>query len=145
MGGPGDAPALTPDWNFACPDWEARLRERRSLVPDLPLNRAEADRAVAIFNKLRLPDVPGQPTMAEAAGEWFRDIVRAGFGAFDPATRQRHVRKIFGMVPKKNSKTTGGAGIALTALILNDRPNAELQLIGPTQEIANLAFDQVWG
>ena len=53
-------------WNFACPDWEARLVESRSLLPDLPLNEVEAERAVKIFNKLRLPDVPGQPTMGEA-------------------------------------------------------------------------------
>ena len=27
-------------WNFACADWEQRLREGRSLVPDLPLYKA---------------------------------------------------------------------------------------------------------
>jgi hypothetical protein len=27
-------------WNFACADWEQRLREGRSLVPDLPLFKA---------------------------------------------------------------------------------------------------------
>ncbi|WP_277666511.1 hypothetical protein, partial [Novosphingobium lindaniclasticum] len=43
-------------WNFACPDWKDRLREGRSLVPDLPLNRPVASRAVQIFNKLRLTD-----------------------------------------------------------------------------------------
>jgi phage terminase large subunit-like protein len=139
----GRPPAV--GWNFACPDWEERLREGRSLVPDLPLALARADRAVGIFNKLRLPDVAGKPAMAEAAGDWFRDIVRAAFGSLDTATGIRHVPEIFGMVPKKNSKTSGGAGIALTATLMNERPNAELQLIGPTQEIANLAFDQAWG
>jgi phage terminase large subunit-like protein len=48
-------------------------------------------------------------------------------------------------VPKKNSKTTGGAGIMLTALLMNERPNAELLFVGPTQEIANLAFEQASG
>lgn len=132
-------------WNFACPDWEQRLRDGRSLVPDLPLDDVLAEKAVAIFNNLRLPDVVGQPPMSEAAGDWFRDIVRAGFGSLDLKTRNRRVAEIFAMVPKKNSKTTGGAAIALTATLLNDRPNAELQLIGPTQAIANLAFDQAWG
>lgn len=142
MGRPAQA-ALT--WDFACPDWEQRLKDGRSLVPDLPLDEELAARAVAIFDNLRLPDVPGQPPLREAAGDWQRDIVRAAFGSLDRTTRVRHVPEIFGMVPKKNSKTTGGAGIALTATLLNDRPNAELQLIGPTQEVANLAFDQVWG
>lgn len=136
---------LAPEWNFACPDWEQRLREGRGLVPDLPIDEALGDKAVTIFNALRLPDVPGTPTMGEAAGDWFRDIVRAAFGSLDLATRQRMIRKVFALVPKKNSKTTGGAGIAITACLLNDRPNAELQIVGPTQEIASIAFDQAWG
>ena len=68
-------------WRFDCPDWEQRLRDGRSLVPKLPLNDAEAARAISIFNKLKLPDVPGNPAMKEAAGEWQRDIVRAIFGS----------------------------------------------------------------
>ena len=74
-------------WDLSCPDWQDRMRTGRSLVPDLPLNATEADRAVAVFNKLRLADVPGTPTMAEAGGDWFRDVVRALFGALDPHTR----------------------------------------------------------
>ena len=30
------------DWNTSCLDWEARLLDGRSLVPDLPLYEAEA-------------------------------------------------------------------------------------------------------
>lgn len=138
-------PLAAPGWSFACPDWEQRLRAGRSLVPDLPLDLVRAEEAVAIFDNLRIPDVPGQPAFRDAAGEWQRDIVRAAFGSWDPAAQVRHIRNIFAMVPKKNSKTTGGAGMALTALLLNKRPNAELQLIGPTQEVAALSFDQVWG
>ncbi|MGC4252444.1 MAG: terminase large subunit [Sphingobium sp.] len=130
-------------WDFACPDWAARLREGRSLLPDLPLDMAEADRAVAIFNKLCLPDVPGQPTMGEAAGEWARDIVRAIFGSM--VDGQRMVREVMAMVPKKNAKTTNGAAIGVTALLMNERPRAEFVLVGPTQEIADTAFQQASG
>jgi phage terminase large subunit-like protein len=70
-------------WSFACPDWVERLRTGRSLVPELPLNAAEAARAVGIFDMLCLPDVPGTPPMREAAGDWFRDIVRAAFGSLE--------------------------------------------------------------
>ena len=140
------AEALTPPiWNFACPDWVERLKAGRSLVPDLPLDHAEGERAVGIFNKLRLPDVPGQPAMAEAAGDWFRDIVRAAFGSIEPETGRRRVAEVFLGVPKKNSKTTNGAGLALTALLMNERPRAELLLVAPTQEIADLAFQQASG
>lgn len=143
MGGPA---ALAADgWSFACPDWVERLKEGRSLVPELPLDAVQGDRAVKIFNKLRLPDVPGQPTMGEAAGEWFRDILRAAFGSLDQVTGRRRVGEVFALVPKKNSKTTNGAGLALTALLMNERPRAELLLVGPTQEIADTAFQQVTG
>lgn len=144
MGPSAEALAAAP-WALACPDWADRLRDGRSLVPDLPIDRVEGDRAVAIFNKLRLPDVIGQPAMAEAAGDWFRDIVRSAFGSLDKATGVRRVQEIFGLVPKKNSKTTGGAGIMLTALLMNERPRAELLFVGPTQEIADTAFQQATG
>lgn len=136
---------LAPAWKFSCPDWVERLKAGRSLVPDLPINRAEGERAVQIFNKLRLPDVPGQPPLSEAAGEWFRDIVRAAFGSYDKSTGVRHISEIFALVPKKNSKTTGGGAIAVTAMLMNERPRAEMLFIGPTQEIADLAFQQAAG
>lgn len=139
MGQPGQALG----WDFACPDWEQRLREGRSLLPDLPLDEAEASRAVAMFNNLRLPDVPGQPLMANAAGEWARDIVRPIFGSM--VAGQRQVREIFALVPKKNAKTTNGAGVGMTALLMNERPRADFVLVGPTQEIADTAFQQASG
>lgn len=132
------------EWNFACPDWVERLKSGRSLVPDLPLDDKEAERATQIFNMLRLPDVPGQPAMEDAAGEWQRDIVRAVFGSMDE-NGNRRVPELFALVPKKNSKTTGGAGIMMTALLMNKRPRAEFILVGPTQEVADLAFQQASG
>jgi phage terminase large subunit-like protein len=130
-------------WNFSCPDWVERLKAGRSLLPELPLNLTEAARAVSIFNKLRLPDVPGQPRLGEAAGEWQRDIVRAIFGSLIDG--QRMVPEVLPLVPKKNSKTTGGAAIMMTALLMNVRPRAEFVLVGPTQEVADLAFQQCAG
>lgn len=142
----GIAPAaLTADWSFACPDWEQRLRDGRSLVPTLPLDQVAADNAVAIFNKLRLPDVPGKPPLSEAAGDWFRDIVRAAFGSIDKESGARRVAEIFALVPKKNSKTTGAGALGVVALLLNSRPRAEMLVIGPTQEVADLCFQQASG
>ncbi|ETI62984.1 terminase [Sphingobium sp. C100] len=119
------------------------MKAGRSLLPPLPLNDNEADRAVAIFNNLRLPDVPGQPLMEDAAGEWGRDIVRAIFGSMVDGERQ--VREVMALVPKKNAKTTNGAAIGVTALLMNERPRAEFVLVGPTQEIADTAFQQASG
>jgi phage terminase large subunit-like protein len=127
-------------WDLSCPDWGDRLKAGRSLVPSLPLNTAEGNRAVAVFNKLRLADVPGTPTMGEAAGEWFRDIVRALFGSLDPASLMRAIRELFLLVPKKSSKTTNGALLMLTALLLNRRPSAPFIMTAPVHDVAELAF-----
>lgn len=132
-------------WDLSCPDWWRRLQQGKSLVPDLPLWTAEGERAVRIFNKLRLADVPGTPTMEEAGGDWFRDIVRAMFGSVDPVTRQRMIRELFALVPKKNSKTTDGALLMVTALLMNQRPRASFVMTAPVQDVAQLAFDAAAG
>lgn len=145
MGRPGQALSSPAPWDLSCPDWVRRLEEGRSLVPTLPLDRAKAERAVAVFKKLRIPDVPGTPKMAEAAGDWIFEIVGAIFGAYDVATSVRMVRGLFLLVPKKNAKTTYGAAITLTAAILNERPRAELLMTAPSIEIADKAFSQARG
>lgn len=132
-------------WDLSCPDWQDRIRSGRSLVPDLPLDLVAAERAVRVFNRLRLADVPGNPTLADAAGDWFRDIVRALFGSWDPVASERHIREIFALVAKKNSKTSYGAGLMLTALILNERPRGKFLLVAPTQDVTELAFSQAAG
>ncbi len=128
-------------WDLSCLDWEARLASGRVPIRDgLPIDQAAGARAVAVFNKLRLADVPGTPTMADAGGEWFREIVRALFGSLDPVTRQRAIRELLLLVPKKNSKTTNGALLMVTALLLNERPSAPFIMTAPVQDVAEVAF-----
>lgn len=115
------------------------------MVPNLPLDLTRGDKAVAAFDRLRLADVPGTPSMGDAGGDWFRDIVRALFGSLDPISRQRMIRELFLLVPKKNSKTTNGALLMLTALLFNERPNASLIMTAPVQDVAQLAFDAARG
>jgi phage terminase large subunit-like protein len=132
-------------WDLSCPDWAERLASGRSLVPSLPqLDLVAADRAVRIFNKLKLYDVIDTPTMGEVAGDWWRDILRAIFGSLD-ATGTRRIRGLFCLVPKKNAKTTNTAGLMLTGLIMNRRPGAEFLLTGPSQEITDKGFATVRG
>lgn len=132
-------------WDLSCPDWRDRLRTGRSLVPELPLDLVTGSNAVKVFNKLKLADVPGTPTMEEAGGEWFRDIVGALFGSLDVNTRERMIREVFLLVSKKNSKTTNGALLMLTALLLNQRPKAPFLMTAPVQDVADLAFSAVSG
>ncbi|MCW5704290.1 MAG: terminase large subunit [Bradyrhizobium sp.] len=133
-------------WSLAVPDWRERIRTGRSLLPDLPhLDKGEAARAVAIFNKLRLPDVIGAPALAEAGADWFREIVGALHGSFDPAARERMIREIFLLAPKKSSKTSYAAALMVTTLLMNQRPRAEFLLVAPTVSLAHIAFSQALG
>lgn len=133
------------DLSFACPDWEERLRTGRVPMAELPVDAEAADRALGVFDALRLPDVAGTPALAEAAGDWFRQIVRVAFGSPMGENGARAVRELFVLVPKKNGKTTYSAAIALTALLLNKRPRARLLIVGPTQNVADTAFSQAVG
>jgi phage terminase large subunit-like protein len=134
-------------WNFSCPDWKERLKSGTSLVPELPLDAKEAARAIAIFNRLRLPDVPGNPMLADSGGSWVRELVAPVFGSID-AAGVRHVGEFLAMVPKKNIKTTGGAALMLTGMLAEDPQrsrNQQFHLYGPTQPIAELAYFQALG
>jgi phage terminase large subunit-like protein len=128
--------------SFACRDWWDKLRRGETPIPALPLDEIEASIAVDLFNKLRVPDVPGQPTFGEVGGEWMRDIVRTAFGTIDPQTGRRLVGEIFNLVPKKNGKTTNAAALGLIAMMMNRTPNVDGVIIGPTQEVAEKCFAQ---
>lgn len=136
---------LAPAWSTACLDWRDRILSQRSLIPDLPWFDTEADRALRVFRRLRMPDVVGTPTNAEACGDWVFDLVRAIFGSYDPVARRRMIREFFVLIPKKNGKSSLAAAIMVTAAIVNRRPAAELLLIAPTKKIADIAFNQAAG
>lgn len=131
--------------SFACPDWAAKLARGETPIPELPLDRVAAEAAVDLFNLLRVPDIPGQPAMAEVGGEWIRDIIRAAFGSVDRITGKRFVGEILNLIPKKNSKTTNAAALGIIALLMNRTPNIDGVIIGPTQEIAAKCFAQAAG
>lgn len=136
------------DWDLSCVDWEKRIMAGRSLVPAAVTqlsNRELALKAVEVFKRLRLADVPGQPTLEKAAGEWFFEIVRVIFGCYDPTTRRRMIKELFLLVPKKNMKTTGGALIMLLLLIFNERPRGQAIMTAPVQDVAEIAFDAIAG
>jgi phage terminase large subunit-like protein len=132
------------DASLACPDWWERLQAGKSPFPDLKLNKAKADRAAAIYYQLRLPDVPGKPFIGDEGEDWFGPIVKAIFGAVQGDGRRR-IGELFCMVPKKNGKTTKAAALSLVSLLLNERPKADMLLIGPTQKISDTAFQQARG
>ncbi|MGR9116950.1 MAG: terminase large subunit [Gammaproteobacteria bacterium] len=128
------------EWTTACPDWESRIIAGESLIPCDPLFPGEADHALSVFKELRLIDVIGQPNFGQAGRPWLFDFVGSIFGAYNPDSGRRLIREFFLLISKKNSKSTGAAGIMLTSLILNWRNSAEFSILAPTVEIANNSF-----
>jgi phage terminase large subunit-like protein len=132
-------------WDTSCLDWEERIRNGRSLMPELPLFDGEAEMGLAFFDELRLPDVPGNPRLGDASREWFRDLVRAVFGSWDPVNKVRMIRDFFALVPKGSSKTTYSAALMIVAMLMNFRPRATALFLGPTQAVADRAYEQAVG
>ncbi|AHD12152.1 terminase large subunit [Phaeobacter gallaeciensis] len=136
---------IDPEWDTSVTDWEDRIRNGLSLIPKLPLFDAPAAKALRIFCRLKVPDLPGTPTFGEICDEWVLDFVRVIFGSYNPETKRRMLREFFLLVPKKNGKSAISAAIIVTAAIMNERPQAELYLIAPTQKIAGIAFKTAKG
>ncbi|MER8615983.1 terminase large subunit [Mesorhizobium sp. M1409] len=134
------------EWSTARPDWEARIVAGESLLPDgLPINRARAEKALRIFKRLKVVDIPGKPTLGECSPEWIFDLVWAVFGCFDPVARRQLIREIFVLISKKNGKSTIAAGIMMTALILNERAMGEYLILAPTKDVADNSFEPAHG
>jgi len=128
------------EWTTACPDWEKRILRGESLITLPPLFPEEADSAISVFKELRLVDVLGRPTLGEAGRPWLFDFVGSIFGSYDSDAGRRLITEYFLLISKKNSKSTGAAGIMMTALIRNWRESAEFTILAPTVEIANNSF-----
>ena len=130
-------------WDLSCPDWETRIREGRSLIPDLPLFEDEARMGLSFYDELRLPDVPGTPKLRQASGQWFRDIVRASFGSWDPVNRIRMIRDIFAMAPKGSSKTSYSAGLMISVMLMTLRLPSDIRVCCTTKFTAEAICSRI--
>lgn len=129
------------EWSTACPDWEARIVEGRSLIPDgLPIDVVRAEKALRIFKRLRVTDIIGKPTLGEVCPQWIFDLVWVVFGAHDSVAGRQLIREFLVLISKKNAKSTLAAGIMITALIMNMRAMGEYLILAPTKDVADNSF-----
>lgn len=94
---------MKPTWTTSLPDWESRIVNRQSIIPD-PIFPDQADEAMRVMGELRLVDVAGQPKFGDIAAPWLVQYARAIFGGYDAESGQQLISESFLMVPKKQSK-----------------------------------------
>lgn len=95
---------------------------------------------MAVFTSLRIPDLPGQPTIGEACAPWMLDFAAAIFGGYNHETGEQLIKNALLLVSKKNTKSTIAAGIMLTELICGWREHDENIILAPTIEVAGNSF-----
>ncbi len=127
---------MIPVWSTACPDWAERLKKGLSIIP-APIYPEQAAHAPGDFlNNCglwmhRVARRSGSPAHSGCL-TWWRPL----FGSYDAQTGVRHIKEVFILIPKKNSKSTLAAGIMMTALLLNWRQAAGYTILAPTMEVA---------
>src|SRR6266550_1616026 len=109
------------EWSTKCVDWETRITAGLPLVPTEYPSPARAAKALAIFKRLRITDIPGAPAFGDVCAPWVFEFVAAIFGAFDEKLQQQIAQDILLLIAKKNGKSTIAAGVMVTALLMHTR------------------------
>lgn len=125
----------------ACLDWAERLKRGQLPISErlLPLKGASAERWSKVYNRLRLADVEGQPTLGSLPNTaWIDTIGRALWGG-------SQIREAMILVSKKNSKSSHGALMTLAAMLALQIPHHRFTVLAPTVSIAQFTFDQIVG
>lgn len=134
-----------PVWSTACPDWETRIVANETLTPCDPLFADSAAFGMNVFDEL---DIVDAGVKFGTSKPWFREFAQSIFGAYcmtpgHPDEGRRLISTYFLLISKKNAKSTLAAGIMLTAIIINPRPEAEFMILSPTKEVADNSWKPI--
>ena len=129
----------TPVWSTACVDWQHRIVANETLTPCDPLFMDSAALGMETFDDLTIVDAG---VKFGTSRPWIREFAAAIFGAYcmtegHPDEGLRLIQTFFMLIAKKNAKSTTAAGIMLSLLILNWRPEGEFYILAPTKEVAD--------
>lgn len=136
---------VRPVWTTSCCDWRDRIVRGVPLTPCAPLFPTAAKSGMAVFNQLQIVDVG--ITFGDCR-PWVTEFAESIFGSYcdvpgHPDEGRRLIKTFFMLISKKNTKSTIAAGIMLTVLIQNWRPEAEYLILSPTKEIADNSFKPI--
>jgi len=103
-----------------------------------------ADRAIRFFGKYVVNtkgEWAGTPLKLEP---WQVELLSDLFGTLNPDGRRQYRTSLIG-IPRKNGKSTLGAGIALKLLFSDDEPGAEVYSAAADREQARIVFEMARG
>lgn len=136
---------VRPVWTTACTDWRDRIVAGTPLTPCEPLFPSSAASGMNVFRQLQIVDVG--ITFGDCR-PWVQEFAESIFGSYcdvpgHPDEGRRLIKTFFMLISKKNTKSTIAAGIMLTVLIQNWRPEAEYLILSPTKELADNCFKPI--
>lgn len=136
---------VNPAWTTACPDWERLIVAKQSLITFPPLFPSAANDGMAVFDDLNIVDAG---VKFGDSRDWAREFAASIFGSYcdvpgHESEGQRLIKSFFMLISKKNIKSTLGAGIMLTLIIRNWRPEAEFIILAPTKEVADNSYKPI--
>lgn len=134
-----------PVWSTACVDWRDRIVAGTPLTPCPPLFPSAAASGRAVFDQLQIVDAG---VTFGSSRPWIMQFAEGIFGSYcdvpgHPDEGRRLIKTFFMLIAKKNTKSTLAAGIMLTVLIQNWRPEAEFLILSPTKEVADNSFKPI--
>lgn len=121
---------------------ETPTKRRTKSVSPWVLDRDLASNAIDFFEQLLTHSKghhSGKPFRLEP---WQREITAKAFGTVERRTRRRRYRRVYVEIPRKNGKSTFGAGVGIKLLTADQEPGAEIYSAAADRSQAGIIFTE---